>query len=279
MNPRRPAIGVIATLAMLAIAGFGLALWASRTWFPPVASEHAPGIQRMVDYTTGATGALFVVGHLSLAALIWRFSRSGGTMPRKLTLRREWLLALGPAALMAGIAEGGVLVLGLPVFEKYYGKPPADSVPVEVVAQQFRWIARYPGGDASFGKVRPELIRGENYIGLDTGEPAAKDDVISVGEMVVPVGRPIVVSLRSTDVIHSFFVPELRVKQDAMPGMAIRLWFRPTKVGEYEIACNQICGLGHYTMKGSLRVVPPGEYEAWLREMGPAAPALSGGAS
>lgn len=96
-----------------------------------------------------------------------------------------------------------------------------------------------------------------------TGRATTADDVTTLGELVVPAGRPVIVQLSSKDVIHSFGVPVMRVKQDAIPGMTIPVWFTPTRAGEYEIVCSQLCGLGHYKMRGVLRVVEPAEYQRW----------------
>jgi cytochrome c oxidase subunit 2 len=143
-------------------------------------------------------------------------------------------------------------------------------VRVEVVGRQFFWVVRYPGPDGQFGRTSPALINTDSPLGLDRGDPAAADDVVLLNEMQLPKGRPALVRLRSTDVIHSFWVPELRVKQNAVPGMEIDIWFTPTQVGSYELACNQICGLGHYRMRGLLGVSEEAEFERWLAEQAPA---------
>ena len=98
---------------------------------------------------------------------------------------------------------------------------------------------------------------------------AGQDDVVLLNELHLPAGRPVRLQIRSLDVIHSFFLPELRVKQDAMPGMRVSVWFVPTQTGDFEIACNQICGLAHYRMRGSLRVTGEGDFKAWLEEQTP----------
>jgi cytochrome c oxidase subunit 2 len=143
-----------------------------------------------------------------------------------------------------------------------------------VTGRQFFWVVRYPGPDGLFGRTAPDLITTENTLGLDKADGAAADDVVLLNELHLPAGRPARVLLRSTDVIHSFFVPEMRVKQNAVPGMNIAVWFTPTRPGQYEIACNQICGLGHYRMRGFLHVEERAAFEAWLREQAPAAPTL-----
>lgn len=152
-------------------------------------------------------------------------------------------VALG--VLMAVVAEGGVLAIGIPVWGEYFmAAPPDDAVVVEVTGTQFVWHARYPGPDGEFGRLRPELIdQTRNPLGLDGSDPRAADDIVFPGEVYAPVNRPIVIRLRSTDVIHSFFVPSLRVKQDAVPGMMPEILVVPTKEGSFDIACAELCGL------------------------------------
>lgn len=146
------------------------------------------------------------------------------------------------------------------------GPIPKDALQVEVVAQQFAWNIRYAGADGKFGAVKDSLINDGNPIGLDRTDVAAKDDITSLNQLHVPVGRPIQLIIRSKDVIHSFFLPELRLKQDAVPGLTIsNVWFVATKAGIYDIACAQLCGLGHYRMHGFLTVHTPEDYEKWMK--------------
>jgi cytochrome c oxidase subunit II len=132
---------------------------------------------------------------------------------------------------------------------------------------QFAWYFRYPGPDQKFGATKPEFIDpsagGESALGLDTSDPAAKDDVVT-GTMYVPVNREVEVILKAHDVIHSFFVPAMRFKQDTVPGIAIRMHFTPIATGDYEIACAELCGMGHYKMHGMLKVVSQEEFDKWL---------------
>jgi cytochrome c oxidase subunit II len=144
--------------------------------------------------------------------------------------------------------------------------PEGEAVVIRVVSEQFAWNMHYPGADGEFGRTDAKLVAPENPVGLDRRSHHAEDDVVTTGEMVVPLGRPVIVQLSAKDVIHSFGVPVMRVKQDAIPGMMIPVWFTPTVVGEYEIVCSQLCGLGHYRMRGVLRVLEDADYRAWLVE-------------
>ena len=147
--------------------------------------------------------------------------------------------------------------------------PPAhEAVVIRVVAEQFAWNVHYPGGDGAFGRIDPQLLAADNPLGLDSRSPGARDDIATINEIVVPRGRPVIVQLSAKDVIHSFGVPAMRIKQDANPGMMTPVWFTPTALGEFDVACSQLCGLGHYRMKAILRVVAPEEFERWLANGG-----------
>ncbi|MFQ6617029.1 MAG: cytochrome c oxidase subunit II [Fidelibacterota bacterium] len=138
---------------------------------------------------------------------------------------------------------------------------------VRIVAQQFKWNIHYPGPDGVFGTTSPDLIDDQalNFIGLDRTDPAAQDDIVPIqGHLHLPVGQPALLYLTTRDVIHSFFIPVMRVKQDAVPGMRIPVWFTPTKPGSWEIACAQLCGNSHYEMKGYIHIHSQKGYEAYM---------------
>jgi cytochrome c oxidase subunit 2 len=149
----------------------------------------------------------------------------------------------------------------------HYQGAPAGAMQVELTGQQFAWHVRYPGPDGKFGSLDIKQIndQGGNPLGIDSKDPAGKDDIMAA-TMPVPVGRPVEVILRTKDVTHSFFVPELRLKQDTVPGMLIRIHFTAEKTGNYEIACTELCGLGHYKMRSFLEVMEPAAFEKWLQE-------------
>jgi cytochrome c oxidase subunit 2 len=143
--------------------------------------------------------------------------------------------------------------------------PPAhEAVVIRVVGEQFAWNAHYPGADGAFGPQNPKLLAPDNPLGLDPRSPAARDDITTVNEIVVPLGRPVIVHLSAKDVIHSFGVPAMRIKQDANPGMMTAVWFTPTMTGDFDVACSQLCGFGHYRMKAILRVVSADDFTRWL---------------
>ena len=142
-----------------------------------------------------------------------------------------------------------------------------DVVEVRVVAEQFAWNVHYPGADGTFGKTDIKWMdKQSNPLGIDRKDPHGKDDFTTINQLHIPIGQPALIHLTSKDVIHSFGVPLMRVKQDVIPGMSIPVWFTPTKTGTYEIVCSQLCGLGHYRMRGFITVQKPEDYAKWLSE-------------
>lgn len=246
------------------------AWWGAHSWLPSLASRHGAGIDSMLNYLLLTVGALFVAGYVALAWFIWRGSRRDVIGPRFASKKTERILSAGLGLGMALIAEGGVIAIGMPVWSEYFdAAPPADAVVIEVTAQQFMWNVRYPGADRVFGRTDPTLVDDNaNPLGLDPADPRGKDDVVGLNEITVPFGRAVHVRLRSKDVIHSFFLPNFRVKQDAVPGMTPEVVFFPTRTGQFELACAELCGLAHYRMRGTFNVVPEKEFEEWLRKQG-----------
>ncbi len=162
----------------------------------------------------------------------------------------------------------GLGVQGNRVWASYLAESiSVDAISIEITAQQFAWNIRYPGIDGRFGRTDPKLIDDSigNYVGVDATDPAGRDDIVTQNIMAVPINRSVRIILRSKDVTHSFFVPQLRVKQDAVPGLSIPVHFTATRTGDYEIACAELCGMQHYTMRSRLQVVSEPEFEAWLK--------------
>ena len=153
---------------------------------------------------------------------------------------------------------------------------PKDALTVRVVGQQFAWNFHYPGKDGIFGPVGPEFVTPDNPLGIDRSDPAGRDDIHTVNELYLVKGKPVIARVTALDVIHSFGVPQMRVKQDATPGMEVPIWFTPAAVNDvdpesgekipFEIACSQLCGLGHYRMGGRIYVLEEPEYQEWLDE-------------
>ena len=146
-----------------------------------------------------------------------------------------------------------------------------DATVVRITGRQFNWIARYAGPDGVFGKADLKQVSAENPLGLDPEDLNGEDDiVVQTSEVVVPVDKPVIAHIGSLDVIHCFAVKPMRVTQDAIPGLSIPIWFKPTHAGTFQITCAQLCGNGHSQMRGLLKVVQPDEYEQFLEDNGPA---------
>jgi len=149
--------------------------------------------------------------------------------------------------------------------------PPADALPVAVVGEQFGWNVRYPGPDGKLAKMDAKKVSKENPFGVDSADPAGLDDFTAYNDLVFPVNRPIRLYLGSKDVIHAFYVPEFRLYQDMVPGRVYDfVWLKAEATGKFQLACNQLCGQGHYKMFGKLSVVPVAEYESWAKGKAPA---------
>ena len=176
-----------------------------------------------------------------------------------------------PTYLEIGVAVTEVLLLcafSFPIFSQVRQEfPPKEkSLELRIVAEQFAWNIHYPGKDRLFGKTEIQRINAENPLGLDPSDPAGSDDIITLNQLHVPVDIPVIATLSSKDVIHSFTLPVMRVKQDIIPGQSIPIWFEAKKEGNFEIACAQLCGLGHYRMRGFFVSESKEKFSSWLDE-------------
>jgi cytochrome c oxidase subunit 2 len=232
----------------------------------PAGSSHAAVLDAVL-YSVHAHMLLIFV--LWLAVFIYalvRFRKGANPEPRQPGVRGAW-----PAIAIGLVVAGDVVILAglaLPAWRERNEAPAAGVTPIEVrvTAEQFAWNIHYPGPDRVFGRTDATLISATNPAGIDRTDAAAKDDIGLLNVLTIPVNRPVVVQLTSRDVVHSFTLNEMRVKQDANPGMVSRVWFTPIVIGAWEIACSQLCGMGHYRMRGDYRVVSPDEWDRWLAE-------------
>lgn len=236
-------------------------------WFLPFdASAHGAAIDRMIVVLHLMMFALFFGWLVFMLIAILRFRRQPGRPavyhPRhfKLPTYIEVAVALAEVLFLVGFS--------FPIMNQVRNQfpDPAKAVQIRVVAEQFAWNIHYPGPDGVFGKGRPDLMSATNPVGLDAGDPAAGDDIVAINQLHVPVNTPVIAQLSSKDVIHSFGIPVMRVKQDMIPGEAIASWFEARKTGNFEIACAQLCGLGHYRMRGFFTVDTEEAYQKWLSE-------------
>ena len=231
---------------------------------PLAASAQAPEVDRIMVLVHWLMLVLFVGWGGFFLYMLVRFRRSRQPVAHYHGTRAPW----------ASWVEGGVLAaevillvfFSIPVWSARVDALPSvpESTVVRVIAEQFAWNVHYPGADGTFGRTDIRLVNPDNPIGLDRRDPAGLDDITTINRLNLPVGRPVIVYLSSKDVVHSFALPQMRVKQDATPGIVQPVWFTPTQIGEWDIACSQLCGLGHFRMKGVYAIQPPAEFSAWL---------------
>jgi cytochrome c oxidase subunit 2 len=211
-------------------------------------------------------GIVFVAAQVFLGLFAWKYRDRATASPARYSHGNNTLEIVWTVLTLILFVGLNLMSSSIWASERFRSAEPG-ALQVEVTGMQFAWYFRYAGADGKFGATKPELIDpsagGESAIGLDTSDPASKDDVVS-GTMYAPVNREVEVILRAHDVIHSFFVPAMRFKQDAVPGLAIHMHFTPITTGDYEIVCAELCGLGHYKMHGMLKVVSQEEFDKWL---------------
>jgi cytochrome c oxidase subunit II len=246
---------------------------------PPLATAHGGQIDSLLGWIHIFMLILFVGwgGFFLYTIVRFRQSRNPVADYKGVTSHRSTYLEIGVAVVEAVLLIGFAIPLWAARVDDL--PPENEAVVVQVTGEQFAWNVHYPGADRVFGRTDVKLLDLQsNPLGLDRSDPAAKDDVTTVNQLYLPVNRQIIVRLRSKDVIHSFGVPEFRVKQDAIPGLTIPIWFVPTittadmrtQLGnpqfQYEIACAQLCGLGHARMRGFVTVQSAEEFQKWMEE-------------
>jgi cytochrome c oxidase subunit 2 len=251
-------MGRVLAVIIWIITALSVLLFVSKKWwFPAAISEHGPALDRQFLITILVVGIAFTAAQVGLGWMVWKYRDTGKAGDRGLythgsnRLEVLWTVITAVVFITLGIMGQSVWA------QLRLNDAPAGSYSVEVVAQQFAWNFHYPGKDNVFGHTDPKLIDDSslNFIGLDPGDPNGKDDAVTAA-LVVPVNHPVELRLRSKDVIHSFWVPPLRFKQDLVPGMEIKVHFTPVKVGKYELACAELCGQQHYKMKSYMLVLP-----------------------
>jgi cytochrome c oxidase subunit 2 len=233
---------------------------------PVQASAHAAEVDQMTVLVHWLMLVLFLGWGTFFVYVLVRFRK--GANPVANYTGAKGKLAKSTEVVVAAIEMILLVFYAIPVWATRVTQAPSesDAIVVRVVAEQFAWNVQYPGPDRMFGRVDMKLVSADNPLGLDRSDPNAKDDVATINQLNLPVDRTVLVHLSSKDVIHSFGLYEMRVKQDAIPGMEIPVWFIPTRAGEYEIACSQLCGLGHYRMRGFVTIQPQAEFDAWMAD-------------
>lgn len=237
-----------------------------RWWLPEAINAQARQWDSQFGLTMWIIGAVFIAAQIALGWVVFRYRSRGAAEVQTVSgtnERLEWIWTTAATILFVGLS-----VLSTAIWAGVHlDKPAANALRIETVAKQFAWNFRYPGPDGKFGRTKAELISDANGnpFGLDDTDPNGRDDLMVAG-LRVPAGQPVVLLLRSRDVIHNFFVRELRIKQDLVPGMEIPLHFTADKPGVYEVACSELCGLGHHQMRTQLTVLGKEEFAQWQLE-------------
>ncbi len=233
---------------------------------PAAASTYAGEIDFGIKLIHWAMLFIFVLWGVFFAYLLVRYRRRPG-VPAEREHEHSVLKSLAPDIAVMVFEIGLIALYALPVWSriKVSFPDPASAHQVDVIAEQFAWNAHYPGPDGKFGRRDPKLLHFTNPIGLDLTDPAAEDDLVSANDIHMPLGKQTLIRLSSKDVIHSFFVPEFRIKQDAVPGMVIPVWVEPSRAGVFVISCAQLCGFAHSIMRGDVIVHTPEDYAAWVK--------------
>jgi cytochrome c oxidase subunit 2 len=253
---------VVAVALVAIVLGSVLFHMLSPWWWTPIASNWGY-IDATLVATFWITGLVFAAVILFMAYCVWRFRHRPGRKavfdpenPR-LEIGLTVVTALGVAAMLAP---------GLIVWKQFVTVPDGAGE-VEVFAQQWAWSFRLPGDDGRLGASDARLVGPGNPLGINPHDRFGQDDVVVEGDdLHLPIGEPVKMVLRSIDVLHNFYVPEFRAKMDMVPGMVTYFWFTPTRIGEFEILCAELCGVGHSYMRGYVQIEEEADYQAWLRE-------------
>ena len=235
-------------------------------FLPVSASSHAPAIDAMLSHVHLMVIGLFAGWAIYYVYVLIRYRR--GRQPQANRDGTRGRLAM---LVFAGVivAEAALLIgSALPLwFERTSAsREPGTAVVMRVVAEQFGWNVHYPGADGQFGETSLKLVASDNPIGLDRSSRFGQDDLVMLGEMHVPISRPVIVELSSKDVVHSFGVPAMRVRQDVIPGLRTPVWFTPTLSGQFEIVCSQLCGVGHHRMRAVITVESDADFQKFLAD-------------
>lgn len=239
-------------------------------WAPPSATKHAESIDFLLHLIFYLTATVFIVTQTVFVYFLVKYRRKRGVTALyshgNNTLEVVWTTI--PALIFLALGIYGNRMW----FREVRSPAPANSIQIDIVAYQYGWHIRNPGLDGKLGKFSQQALTKDNFFGLEGNDPAGDDDYQSENELVVPLGKPVHIHLRSMDVIHAFYVPEFRMYQDTVPGRLISwVWFETTRTGNFELACSQLCGAGHYKMLAKIKVVPVEEYNKLVAEKSKAA--------
>lgn len=254
----------IAIITVASVYGFLVPTWHMP---PAISGDYGVAYDSHFHLTLVVMGVIFFAAQIALAFVVFTGRDQGGRgvySHGNTKLEITWTTA-------TAVIFVGLVLMGLHIWESAHIEAArADAVKVELWGQQFSWYARYPGPDGQLGRTVPELMKEStgNPLGLDPNDPNSRDDVI-MPVIAIPVNRQVELTLRSKDVTHNFFVRELRLKQDIVPGLETKLHFTADKIGDYEVPCSELCGLGHYQMRTFLQVKSQEDFDQWLRDNAP----------
>jgi cytochrome c oxidase subunit 2 len=249
---------VVWALTVAIVYFFAAKTW----WFPPPINQHGLDYDAQFMRTLIVTGIIFFLAQFALGWVIFKY-RDDGRRAEYSHGNNKLEVVWTSATALLFLA---LVLMGTKIWASvHFDEAPPDAVPIEIMAKQFAWNFRYPGPDGKFGHTDLKLINDAagNPYGLDDKDPAAKDDIVSAS-LKVPVGKPIKLIMHSRDVIHNFFVRELRLKQDIVE---IPLHFQADQIGIYEVPCSELCGLGHFQMRTTMQVMSEADFEAWKQQM------------
>ena len=253
------AFAIVATIIVI-----GTVLWNFITpwWFTPLASNWG-ALDQTIIISLWVTGVAFVLVSGFIIYCVVKFSYKEGHKseyePENTKLE----------VILTVVTTIGVIILlapGLIAWNDYVNLP-EDAMEVEGVGQQWVWTYRFPGEDDVYGNTSGRLFSSKNTFGLDPNDPNSQDDIlIRSNHLHLPIDEPVVFQLRSKDVLHDFYIPQFRAKMDLVPGQQTNLWFTPTVLGTYEVACAEYCGTGHFAMRGIITVDTMNDFQSWLTE-------------
>jgi cytochrome c oxidase subunit 2 len=250
----------IAIVVILLVVGSVLFHLLSPWYFTPIASNWGT-IDDTISLTFWVTGAVFVAVNLFMAYCVIRYRRRKGSRaeyePENKKLE-AWLVGLTTVGVIALLAPG------LFVWANFVNVP-QDAAVFEAVGKQWYWSYRFPGADGKLGTVDARYVSDKNPFGLNPDDPNGQDDVLVASpEVHLPIGKPVKALLRSIDVLHDFTVAQFRVKMDLVPGLVTYIWFNPTRIGKFDLLCEELCGVAHFTMRGKVIVEEERAFQAWL---------------
>jgi cytochrome c oxidase subunit 2 len=251
---------VLGIVLILLIVGSVLFHYLSPWYFTPIASNWQ-AMDDTINITFWITGFVFVAVNLFMAYAVvrYRYRKGARAAYEPENKKLEWWLT---GVTSVGIAA--MLAPGLFVWAKFVDVP-KDAAVFEVVGKQWHWSYRFPGKDGVMGTVDARHVSDKNPFGMNPDDPNGQDDVlISSPEVHLPIGKPVKALLRSVDVLHNFAVPQFRAKMDLVPGLVTYIWFTPTRTGKFDLLCNELCGVGHFVMRGSVVVKDETAFQAWL---------------